>query len=72
LEVNAFHRRVGAYDEALPHGNVDYGGVVTDPSRGIPPFGEKDPNNVEFLAGSEVEIAIVGRTVGAHRATAGS
>ena len=72
VEVNAFHRCVGADDEALAHGNVEHGGVVADPLRGLPPFGEKDSNEVEFLAGPEVEIATVGRPVRTHRATAGS
>jgi len=60
--MDAFQRSVGADDESLPRRDIEDGGVVADPLRGLPPFGEKDPNDVEFVAGAEVEISLAGAT----------
>ena len=71
-EVDALHQCVGADDEPLTRGHVEDGGIVADPLRGFSPLREEDTDEVELLAGAEVDVAIGSRFVGTHRATAGS
>ena len=69
--MNPFHRRVGRDDESLTGRNFEHGRVVTDSLRRLPPLGEECADEIEFLAGTKLDVSAIVGFVG-HRATAGS